>query len=505
MSKATIQEKLLAIGKQVLAESDLDRVLEVAMDEAIAATGAQRGMVILFDDAGEPRFQTARNLRKQDIDHPEFETSRTIIQRTRTEGEPIYLPNALEDKRLDRSESVMQLRILSVLSLPLKDDGRVFGLAYLDSRSIGGLFSEETFEFAKNFADFIGVVARNALDRHDLSSQVASLETKLRGDYRFEEIVGNHSSIVHLLKLITQVARSDARVLINGENGTGKELVARAIHNNSERKDKEFVAIHCGAFTETLLTSELFGHVQGAFTGAHPKKGWFETADGSTIFLDEVNSMPFSLQTMLLRVLEKGEFSPVGSTAVRKCNVRVLAASNQPLRDLIRAGKFREDLFFRLNVFEATAPALRDRKSDIPLLARHFLELHGRRAGRSKMKMSRETEICLMRYDYPGNIRELKNIIHHGVVLCTEGMVQPEHLPVHVCKPSVGDGDPDRDTIYSFRDAKQQFERNYIINCLKATRGNATAAARLASIDVSNFRDKMNKHSIKADRFKAPS
>jgi len=232
-----------------------------------------------------------------------------------------------------------------------------------------------------------------------------TLEKNLRSRYRFEFIVGHHPKMIKNLKLVSQIADTDATVLIQGESGTGKELIAHAIHYNSKRQDNPFVTINCGALPESLLESELFGHVKGAFTGAiKDKAGWFESARDGTIFLDEVCEMTCELQVKLLRILQTGEYTPVGSTENRKCNVRFVAATNKDLLALVHEGKFREDLYFRLNVIDLELPPLRERKSDIHLLIQHFMHLYTLKCEKKDVNISKDTEGLLLAYNFPGDV-----------------------------------------------------------------------------------------------------
>ncbi|MFQ5865747.1 MAG: sigma-54 interaction domain-containing protein [bacterium] len=341
-----------------------------------------------------------------------------------------------------------------------------------------------------------------------LEDQLSTLEMELRSTFRFEFIVGHHPKMVNNLKLVSQIADTDATVLVQGESGTGKELIARALHCNSGRQDEPFVPINCGALPESLLESELFGHVRGAFTGAiSDKPGWFERANGGTIFLDEVSEMTPALQVKLLRILQAGDYSPVGSTENRKCDVRIIAATNKDLLALVHQERFREDLYYRLNVIDIEVPPLRDRKSDIPLLTQHFINVYSAQYGKENLKMSRDTQRWLLSYAFPGNVRELENIIQRCVALVENNIIQPQHLP-----PSLNGGTNNiglAEKHSSFRAAKQRvvekFEQEYIVDCLKASQGNVSRAAKSAGIDVKNFHVKMRKYGIDAHAFKMPT
>jgi len=378
-------------------------------------------------------------------------------------------------------------------------------VVYLDNRTVEGAFTHKDCQFVASFADFISLAAFSALQQKKLMNRVNELEKELRSKYQFDAIIGHHPKMVAILKLITHIANTDATILIQGESGTGKELIANALHYNSSRKDKPFVPINCGALPENLLESELFGHQKGAFTGAIADKlGWFERANGGTIFLDEVSEMSPELQVKLLRVLQTGEFSRVGSTEIRYCNVRVIAATNQNLKNLVKAGKFREDLYYRLNVIDIELPPLRERKGDIPLLAHHFMNVYGKKYQKMNINLSRDAEVYLFAYDFPGNVRELENIIQRAVVLAEANIIEMRHLPVNVDSAMTSKKLKDKPS--TFRLAKQQmiekFEREYIMDCLKAAEGNISQAAKIAGIHFKNFYAKMIKYGIDPHVFK---
>lgn len=490
--------------KKLLEETHIEKVLSVAMDYAIQVTGAERGLIILFGK-NTVDIEMARNLEQRNIEHPEFEVSHSIIGQVRSTGRAVCLRNALEDPLLRESSSVERLKILSVICLPLDWQNEVFGVLYLDNRTVRGIFKRETITFAEEFARFFALAVHHALERKKLLNHVQQLESELRSKYRFEAIIGHHPAILKVLKLLSQVADTDATVIISGESGSGKELVAHALHfNNNQRSKKAFVPINCSAIPETLLESELFGHVKGAFTGAFQDKiGFFGRANGGTIFLDEVSEMPLSLQAKLLRILQSGEFQPVGSPRIHFCDVRVIAATSKNLHELVRLGQFREDLYYRLNVITITLPPLRERTSDIPLLIQHFLQVYSVKYGKENIGIAREAEALLMHYAYPGNVRELENIIQHAVVLAQGEMIVLENLPIYLS--SLQEGRRSFEGA-SFRAAKQQlietFEQEYINDCLQMTEGNMSAAAKIAGIDIKNFYDKMARYRIKADTFK---
>lgn len=505
MTDFNIQELLIKIGKRILAESEVNRVLTIAVDDVIEITGAERGLIILFAGTGDILFQTARNLQKEEIENPEFEISRTIIDKVRKTGETIYLENAMAEQKLKKSRSTTLLNILSVICLPLQYDNEIFGVVYLDNRTLQGAFAQETCQFVENFADFISLAAHHALKQKELMNHVNALEKALRGKYFLESIIGHHPKMVQILKLVSQVANTDVAVFIQGESGTGKELIAQALHYNSNRKNKPFIPINCGALPENLLESELFGHVKGAFTGAHSdKEGFFERAHDGTIFLDEVSEMKPNLQVKLLRVLQNGEYFRVGSPKICTCNTRIIAASNQNLHKLVLAGKFREDLYYRLNVINIELPPLRARKTDIPLLMQHFLEIYNKKIGKTVRGFSAEAETLLQNYNFPGNVRELENAIQRGMTLADGDIIESLHLPeIICCSTKIFSSSKQPANLTDFkRQAAERAEQEFIITCLEATHGHVSRAAEKAGINVSNFYKTMKKHGIDPHDFK---
>jgi Nif-specific regulatory protein len=503
---STLYKQLFEFGTRLAGEKDVNKILAMAMDMALELAGAERGLVILFrKEDREVQFQTARRLEKKDIDNPEFEISHTIINRVKNSGEPVCLQNALETSGLKQSKSVALLKVLSVICVPLMHEDRIFGVVYLDNRKVSGIFTQDTFGFIKEFAGFISSAAHTALERKQLQEQVTDLERQLRNSFRFDAIIGQHPRILETLRVVSQVADTDATVLIQGETGTGKELVARALHYNSSRRERPFIAVNCAALPEELLESELFGHVQGAFTGAvKDRPGWFEKANGSTIFLDEINDMSAGLQGKLLRVLQTGEYSRVGSSDILQCDVRVVAATSKNMKAMIAEGSFREELYYRLNIIDIELPPLRERKSDIPLLAEHFLKLYRDKYNRKDLILSEKAKHMLESYNFSGNIRELENMIQRAVILTQGNKIQPDNLPISLLTRT--QEQEEINVLIPLSELKQQeynrIEKNALIRYLKSTSGHITQAAKLAGVDVSNFHKLIRKHNIDPGEFK---
>lgn len=323
--------------------------------------------------------------------------------------------------------------------------------------------------------------------------EIRQLREQLKGRSRFHQLVGKNHKIQQIYRLIEQVADSSASVLIQGESGTGKELAARAIHYNSPRANAPFVAVHCSALVETLLESELFGHVKGAFTGAtYTKVGRFELADGGTIFLDEIGEISPAIQLKLLRVLQEKEFERVGESKPHKVDVRVVAASNKDLWELVKDGHFRDDLYYRLKVVTVDLPPLRERRDDIPLLVEHFVEKFSRETGKKILGGTREAMAALMAYSWPGNIRELENAIEHAFVLCKGRWFTLEDLPPEIAKSAVSSS-----TVIPEAPASEVAERLRILETLKAVGGRPTEAARQLGISRTTLWRKLKKFAIK--------
>jgi two-component system response regulator PilR (NtrC family) len=359
--------------------------------------------------------------------------------------------------------------------------------------------------FTKPFKnDEVLVVLRNAIERRRLVRENRVLRDRLRsGSHRFDEIIGGSGKMRAVFEMISRAAPSRATVLIQGESGTGKELVARAFHRHSARADKAFITVNSGNLPPDLLESNLFGHVKGAFTGAvYPKKGLFELADKGTIFFDEIGNIPMDTQAKLLRVIQEREFMRLGGVDTIKVDVRIIAATNVNLRDMMEDGRFREDLFYRLNVITLALPSLRERKDDIPLLVQHFLEKYSEESRKGAMILTPAAMDRLMAYDWPGNVRELENVIERAVVLCPDREIGPELIPEHVSANPMLDV-PDvvipADGIH-FRDVIIGHERRYIEAALEAAGGVQKRAAELLHIKPTTLNEMIKRYDIRPRR-----
>jgi transcriptional regulator with GAF, ATPase, and Fis domain len=483
---------------------ETEALLRLAMDKVIEVTRAQRGFIALVEDKQRLDFKVARHLEKSDIDKPRFQVSRSIIEKVIANGETICLRDAMADATFGGAESVTRLQLLSVLCTPIKIANRVAGVIYVDNANVKQLFDDAVADLLTAFSEQIAIALKNAYVFSNLKKSHQQLANELRNQYRFEAIIGSGPAMTKILDLVSKVADTEASVLIQGENGTGKKLIAEALHYNSSRRDRPLVTVDCGAIPENLIESELFGHVKGAFTGAiKDKRGKFELADGGTIFLDEIGEMAPALQVKLLRVLQDGIFSPVGSETETQCDVRVIAATNRDLKKMLADNAFREDLYYRLNVINLTVPPLRDRREDLLLLIDHFLTKYGK-AGKLP-RLSKAAEQLLLDCDYPGNVRQLENIVQRAVILSKGESIEVQHLPEDLQAAGIyNDANPQAPTTFQERKQRaiEKFERDELSRILTQTGGKVRESARIAGMDVKNFSEKLQRYGIKAEDYK---
>lgn len=336
-------------------------------------------------------------------------------------------------------------------------------------------------------------VIDRALERKSLVEENRYLKEQLQGTHGFQELIGKSKSIQTLIELLRRIAPTESNVLIQGESGTGKEVVAKTIHFNSPRKDHRFIPLNCGGIPETLLESELFGHTKGAFTGADRiKKGLFEVAEKGTLFLDEINTAPPSIQVKLLRVLQEGSFIPLGSTREMKVDVRIIASSNIDLDKAVEEGRFRGDLYYRLNVVKIQLSPLRERKEDVPILSEFFLKRFTQKG--AKKEITQDALEILLRYNWPGNIRELENALEYAITLGQGDQIDAGDLPPALSAAR------DQGTLplkqIPLKEAKAEFEKDYIVNLLKRNRGNVARSARIAKIARQNLHEKIKRYGL---------
>jgi transcriptional regulator with GAF, ATPase, and Fis domain len=447
------------------------RLLELVL----AALPATRGAV-LFPDEGEDGFAAVH--RHAGGEEAPFAVSRTVARRVLGEvGEASALLWNGPREGPAPAASVTGAGVQAFLAVPLVHQDRAFGLLYLDTRQPEASFDEEHLQMLTA----AGVLAAGSLATALRYRQLERENRRLQAAEIGPGLVGESPGMRRVGELIAKVAPTPATVLILGESGTGKELAARALHAASRRAGHPFIAINCATLSETLLESELFGHEKGAFTGAVLRKsGKLEVARGGTLFLDEVGEMPLSLQAKLLRVLQERTFERVGGTQPIAADIRLIAATNRDLQQAIAVGSFRADLYYRLNVIALTLPPLRDRREDIPLLAAHFAALHGRAVRGRPLGLSPGVRALLLRYDWPGNIRELSNAIERAVVLGQDDVIQPDDLPETLLEtgPSgAGAFAAGAPTPPGYHEALNRFKREVILEALAASGGTVTRAA----------------------------
>jgi two-component system, NtrC family, response regulator HydG len=377
---------------------------------------------------------------------------------------------------LASAQSIVAAQVRSIMCVPLALFDKIIGCIYLDTRNPLIQFTEEHLQLVTAIAAISASALETARDLERLRAENERLTTEINLEHN---MVGDSPRMRDVYQFLARVAPTESTVLIQGESGTGKELAARAIHRNSPRSPQPFVAINCAAITDTLLESELFGHEKGAFTGAvGQKKGKIEVADGGTLFLDEVGELAPALQAKLLRVLQEREFERVGGTRTVKVNVRIIAATNKDLGDQVKAGAFRQDLFYRLNVVAFTMPSLRDRRDDIPLLANYFITKHSAKCKVHPRPLSKEARSCLLNYDWPGNVRELENAIERALVLGGGDAIHPEDLPEPVLERESTAGLASGKYHAALTDLKKQL----ILKALDDSGGSYTEAAKLLGV-----------------------
>ncbi|MCP4661740.1 MAG: GAF domain-containing protein, partial [bacterium] len=420
--------ELFRISKILLSEEDDGHTAERLLRRVVEHTGAERGFIVVREQGSyQQKFEIRYD--RAGLSRAERRFSRTLVREAIETGEPIYITDLLDDQRFAGAESALAIGRCSVLAAPLTCAGEVYGVVYLENRQRPDAFSPESRAFVAELAEVAGIFIRRALDRQALEERRRSLESDLLSQHDFGGIIARHPRMLEVLKLVAQVADSDASILVRGETGTGKELIARALHVNSSRRDRPLVMLHCAALPATLLEAELFGHLAGAYTDARrDRRGRLAAAHGGTLLLDEVAELPVEVQAKLLRFLQFGEIQRVGSDQVERVNVRIVAATHRDLRQLSREGRFREDLYFRLKVIEVELPPLRQRPSDIPLLLEHFLRRHWRRPG-EQPQWTTSAAAALRSYDYPGNVRELEHAVERACLLATGATLDVDRLP----------------------------------------------------------------------------
>jgi transcriptional regulator with GAF, ATPase, and Fis domain len=438
----TAENRLASLATRIAVhffiEDSMPRFCERVLDELIDDVGAGSGALILFDsETSDAKVIAARDAGRQNLDPERLRVSRTILSKIVEGEDSVLVEDALSDAMLRDEESVQQLNLHSILAIPLRFQDYLAGAIHLENEQAAGAFGEEDRALLLGIGRLITIYLNAAFRLGEEVAARRRIYQELKGKTHFDGIVGSSPRLRHVLETVAQVGPSDATVIIEGASGTGKELVARALHLSSQRAGKPMVVVNCAAIPENLLESELFGHERGAFTGAFERKvGRFEQANGGTLFLDEIGELPPMLQAKLLRFLQNRELERLGSTKTIKVDVRLVAATNRDIWAMVQRGDFREELYFRLYVVPIKVPTLSDRAEDIPLLVDHFSRIFALQGGREPPEIDSDVYECLQNYSWPGNVRELENLMQRLVVLCRGGHIGTQDLPERLI-PSV--------------------------------------------------------------------
>ena len=491
---------LFRISRLLNGASHKEKLIEKALDMVVEVIRADRGVFVRYD-AEKNSFEiiAARNIKRQSIsDLGNFSSG--ILQQVIDKKESCLYHDVMSDPNISQFESVQRQQIKSIIGVPVFYKNMIWGVILADSHTNRREFTDENLLFLQFFSNLVSLSLDKILHLERLEDENKVLRKQLENSQPIPEMIGNSAVMRAVSRLIHKVASSDATVLILGESGTGKDIAARAIHRLSPRCKEPYLAQFCGSIPDSLLESELFGYKRGAFSGANSdKKGLFEVATGGTFFLDEIADISMALQAKLLRVIENQEIIPLGDTRVKKVDVRLIAATNKDLRRLSKEGKFREDLFYRLNVIPVHVPALRDRPGDISLLAQHFLRQICQKTGKSLKQWGDGCMALFESYSWPGNVRELMNFTERMVILSHQNIISAEDVaealpesrgrPVQQLKSS--------QPVLSFREQMDSFEKQILLQGFQEVGGNVSELSRRLKIDRANLHRKLKSYGIK--------
>ena len=465
--------KLSEFNRLLLGIRSVGEQMKALLDAVIDVTHADKGFVLLIRD-GAVEVAAARDVHSDDLPEGVRHLSDSILQRCIETRQPVIVSDALHDEAFKASESVMNLKLCSVMVAPLMAQGQMLGLIYVGNDNVVNLFESSSLDVMSIFAGQASLILQNAILLDELTTDKARMEEAMGGG-RFGDVIGSCASLREVYKRVDKVARTDINVLITGETGTGKELVARELHQRSSRANGPFVVVNCGAIPENLMESEFFGHVRGAFTGAvQTRIGKFQAAHGGTLFLDEIGEMPLGLQVKLLRVLQERVVMKVGDTKSEPVDIRILAATNRDLEQEITAGTFREDLYYRLNVVNLHLPPLRERGDDVITLAKVMLDRYAKEFGAKVTGFTPGAVAAMRRYEWPGNVRQLENRLKKALVLADTTLLGADDLDL---------GEDALEVILPLTEAREQFTRQYILETLERNGGNRTQTARDLGVD----------------------
>jgi Nif-specific regulatory protein len=472
---------LLRISRAISSIGNIDELHRELFKLILEVIPAERAAILLAEQT-PGTFSSIRGWSRSSGSDDSINGSQTIINQVMQDGVALLSNDLLTADAFSNTPSLLSARVCSVLCVPLIIFEKPLGVIYLDTSDRGARFDQDHLQLLAG----IGGIAASALENARHLEWFATENRRLQEEILVQhKMIGQSPAMQAVYRFIGKAAPTDATVLVRGESGTGKELAAHAIHFNSARADRPFVAINCATLSETLLESELFGHEKGAFTGAiSQKRGKLEIADGGTLFLDEVGELSLAIQAKLLRVLQEREFERVGGTRPMKVNVRLVAATNKDLEAAIKSGSFRRDLYYRLNVISIDMPALKERGDDIQLLASYFVSIYSKQCKRRINGISPEARALLRAYHWPGNVRELENTIERAVVLGSTEMISPEDLPEAVFE---GGGGVETGVVLNYHDRLREAKRSIVIQAIDDARGNYTEAARLLGLHSTNL------------------
>ena len=472
------------ISQLLISHSETKDVLRPILEILHTEMGMDRGTITLIDSQShELVIEVAHGLTDDEIKRGHYHVGEGVTGTVVDNGEPMIVPRVGESPLfLDRTgaRGEIQKDNISFICVPIRIGDLVFGALSVDRIFNENISLVEDLKFltilASNVAQAVRINRMAAEERIRLKEENTTLKEKLKERYSQYNIVGRSNKMREVFLMIEQVSSGDATVIIRGESGTGKELVANAIHYNGPRTEGPFIKINCAALPENLIESELFGHEKGSFTGATEKRiGKFERANGGTLFLDEIGTLNLSAQAKLLRVLQERELERVGGSRTIRVDVRIIAATNKALEKAMEDGSFREDLYYRLNIFPIYLPPLRERKTDILLLADFFMEKYARKYGKEVKRISTPAIDAIIRYHWPGNVRELENCMERAVIMCSDKVIYGHHLP-----PSLQTAETSNTSFAgSLKESLEGFEREMIMDALKSSGGNMAKAARL--------------------------
>jgi len=468
----TLLERLVTLSAEMMRENDHEALFRTLLGGLVGVTRAEKGFIILFSDGG--RHVVARH-NVGDDEAAKAGISDSIVDRVAETGEAVIVSDAVTDTRFGKAKSVVDLKLSSVMCVPLEHRGDLLGVIYLGNDAITGLFTDDDLTILRIYASQASLVVYHAMLLQQLRVDNAALRRSL-AETADDRILGESKPMKQVFRVISKVAPTDLSVLVLGDTGTGKELVARDVHARSPRDGKPFIAINCGAIPEQLLESELFGHRKGAFTGAETDKiGRIEAADGGTLFLDEIGEMPMNLQVKLLRVLQERVIERVGEVSPRPIDVRVIAATNRDPQAMISDSTFREDLYYRLNEVTITLPPLRERGEDVVLLAQYFLKTFHDRYGGRATGFTNAALLALKQHAWPGNVRQLENAVKKAVIMSDRALLNEDDLGLaRISKRHIA----------SLTEAQEQFKMDYIRRVLDMNGWNKAQTARDLGVDA---------------------